>query len=95
MELQEIQPLLPHTSAKGLTCQDRLDDRVQWHQNGEHMHVGAWKCRMMMSPLPDGAQDWIKTGVVPHRLLGDCGHLVYLFVLDMEGQQFLHHRVAA
>lgn len=55
--LQEIQSLFSRSSVKCVTCQYPLDDRLQRNQNAEHMHVDAWKCRMMMPPRPGGAQD--------------------------------------
>lgn len=76
---------LPLFQCEGSDMPRQVNDGVQWNQNGECMHVDAWECRVMMSPVPDGAQDWMKTVVaesrLPHHLLGDHGHLAYLFVL--------------
>lgn len=65
------------------TCQDRLDDRVQQNQNGEHVPSDTWECRVMTCPLPGGAPDWMKIYVAEsgllHWLLDDFGHLAYLW----------------
>ena len=53
---------------KGLAWQDRLNDMVRWNHNGEHMHVGAWECRMMTSSLWWSPR-WMETSVAEPRLL--------------------------
>lgn len=41
---------------------------VQWNHNGEHMHVGAWECRVMTSSLWWSPR-WMETSAAEPRLL--------------------------